>query len=128
MEVSQARQDVKEAKDMGLDAFALNIISTEWWSTDTIRWLFEAAQQVEFKLFFSFDMNHFSHPSQFIPLLKQYCDHNAYFMYNDLPFVSACCFFSSHRLCIIPKELSRVFLFPLFPGSLVILETKTQWF
>lgn len=104
MEASQARQDVEQAKSMGLDAFALNIISTEWWSTNTISWIFEAAQEFEFKLFFSFDMNHFSHPSQFIPLLKEYCFHNAYFLYRDLPFVSACCHISfrvSYRL--IPK-------------------------
>jgi len=90
MEAWQAKVDVKHAKAMGLDAFVLNIISTEWWSTDTIRWLFEAAGEFNFKLLFSFDMNHFSHPSQFIPLLKQYCFHEAYFLYNGLPFVSAC--------------------------------------
>lgn len=93
MEASQAKQDVEEAKAMGLDAFALNIISTDWWSTDTTRWLFEAARESEFKLFFSFDMNHFSHPSQFIPLLKQYCHDDAYFFYKELPFVSACYLF-----------------------------------
>lgn len=98
MEASQARLDVEQAKAMGLDAFALNIISTDWWSTDTIRWLFDAAQELNFKLFFSLDMNHFSHPSQFIPLLKQYCINDAYFLYHDLPFVSAYCFSSFHLL------------------------------
>lgn len=89
MEAHQARLDVEQAKAVGLDAFALNIISTEWWSTDTLRWLFEAAREMDFKLFFSFDMNHFSHPSQFLPLLKQYHEHSAYFRYRELPFVSA---------------------------------------
>jgi hypothetical protein len=88
MEASQAVTDVTQAQAMGFDAFALNVISTESWCTDSISYLFQAAAAIGFMLFFSFDMINFSEPSQFIPLLQQYVGNSAYYKYNGLPFVS----------------------------------------
>jgi glucan endo-1,3-alpha-glucosidase len=73
---------------MGFDAFALNIISTDQWSTDAIKFLFQAAITIGFSLFFSFDMINFFSPSQFLPLIQQYATSPAYYKYNSLPFVS----------------------------------------
>ena len=84
----EAAIDVKQAQAMGLDAFALNVISTDSWSMNAIAYLFEAAAGIGFHLFFSFDMTHFTDPLQFIPLLKMYTGGPAYYHYNSLPFVS----------------------------------------
>lgn len=90
MTPAEAVTDVTQAKAMGFDAFALNIISTEQWSTASIGFLFQAAAAIGFHLFFSFDMLHFTSPSQFFPLLQQYASSPAYYKYNNLPFVSMC--------------------------------------
>lgn len=63
-------------------------MSTEGWSTAAVSALFSAAAGTEFKLFFSFDMTHFSNPSDFIPILKQYAGNNNYYSYSGKPFVS----------------------------------------
>lgn len=84
----QAAIDVHQAQAMGFDAFALNVISTDDWSLNAISYLFQAAAAVGFHLFFSFDMTHFSHPSQFIWLLQMYLGNSAYYHYDALPFVS----------------------------------------
>ena len=86
--LEQAVTDVTQAKAMGFDAFALNVISTDWWSTGAIAFLFQAAAIIGFHLFFSFDMINFSEPSQFLPLLEQYLSNPSYYKYNSLPFVS----------------------------------------
>lgn len=88
-----AKTDITNAIAMGLDAFALNLLGTETWSTDAVGDLFNATQGTNFKLFFSFDMTHFTSPSQFIPLLEQYVNHPNYYQYRSssngsLPFVS----------------------------------------
>ena len=84
----QAATDIQEAKAAGLDAFALNVMSTEWWSTNAIQYLFDAAFTSNFKLFFSFDMTHFNDPSQFTNLLKEYADNHTYYTHNDAAMVS----------------------------------------
>lgn len=88
MTQAEAVTDVTQAKAMGFDAFALNVISTDTWSTAAIGYLFQAAAAIGFHLFFSFDMLHFTSPSQFFPLLQQYASSSAYYKYNSLPFVS----------------------------------------
>jgi len=85
---SQAYIDVSQAKAMGFDAFALNVISTESWSANAIAYLFQAAAAIGFHLFFSFDMTYFTDSSQFIWLLQMYVGNPAYYYYNSLPFVS----------------------------------------
>jgi len=89
MTAAEAIKDVQDAKALGVDAFALNIQSvTESWSIDAVDMLFSAANANDFKLFFSFDMNYFSSPSQFLSYLVGYFDNKAYYMHDNLPFVS----------------------------------------
>jgi glucan endo-1,3-alpha-glucosidase len=87
--VSQALVDVTQAKDMGLDAFALNVQQPNAsWSAASIEFLFEAAAQTGFRLFFSMDMAVIPAPATFVPLFKQYQAHSAYYRYNGRPFLS----------------------------------------
>ncbi|CAF3482461.1 unnamed protein product [Adineta steineri] len=89
MQPWQAVIDVQEAQSVGIDAFALNVASTDTWSTNAIQYLFDAAAQYNnFKLFFSFDMIHFTHPSQFLGLIEQWHNHQSYYSHNGHPFVS----------------------------------------
>lgn len=44
--IDQATKDVTQAKAMGFDAFALNVISTDQWSMATIALLFQAAAAI----------------------------------------------------------------------------------
>lgn len=83
---------------MGIDAFALNLISTQDWSLNAIGCLFEAASKSSLKLFFSFDMCHFQNPEQFLGLLQQYHQHPSYYGYESRPFV---CEFRSFWLSLI---------------------------
>jgi len=49
-------QDIKDAKNIGLDGFALNYDQFDWWSNDTIDFMFDHADDLgDFGLFFSFD-------------------------------------------------------------------------
>jgi len=88
MSQSQAVLDVTQAKALGFDAFALNVISMDSWSTSAISFLFQAALTIGFHLFFSFDMTHFNKASDMFPLIQQYMSNNAYYKKNGLPFVS----------------------------------------
>lgn len=63
-------------------------MSLEAWSTEAVDSLFTAAEGTNFKLFFSFDMSHFTDPAQFLPILKQYVNHDGYYLYDSKPFVS----------------------------------------
>lgn len=61
-DVNQWKQDMQQAKDMGVDAFALNWMppncrSNLQWQEDRIDDAFQAAEEVGFKLVHSFDMS-----------------------------------------------------------------------
>lgn len=89
MTAAEAVQDVQQTQAMGLDAFALNVQTTDSWCTTSVGYLFSAAQAAGFKLFFSADMSSFSDPSTFIiTYLKPYYSNSAYYQYKGLPFVS----------------------------------------
>ncbi|KAI0759582.1 glycoside hydrolase [Trametes elegans] len=85
----EAVKDVQDAKQLGLDAFALNVqeVSASW-ATDAIQLLFSAAESNGFKLFFSFDMAVLDQPSTFLPLFRQYQSSSAYYRHDGRPFVS----------------------------------------
>ena len=85
---------MSQAQAVGFDAFALNIISMDSWSTDAIATLFQAAALIGFSLFFSFDMINLSDPSEFIWLIQQYASNPAYYHHDGQPFVSMCSFSS----------------------------------
>lgn len=81
--------DVSQAQALGVDAFVLNVGSaTEAWAIEAVAALFIAAESLGFKLFFSFDMTWFTDPSQFMPMLLQYIENDAYYMHNGLRVVS----------------------------------------
>ena len=87
--LDEALQDVTDAQQMSLDAFALNVQQPSAdWSNASISWLFEAANQKGFKLFFSFDMTTINSPSDFLPLFNQYVGNAAYYQHENRPFVS----------------------------------------
>ncbi|KAK8157800.1 glycoside hydrolase [Phyllosticta citrichinensis] len=87
--VDQARSDVQQAKAVGFDAFALNVQNVvDSWSLDSIQWLFDAAFENDFRLFFSFDMAIVTNVTTFLPLFKQYQGNESYYHHKDLPFVS----------------------------------------
>lgn len=96
MTTAEAIIDIQQAQAMGLDALALNVVSRDSWSNTSISYLFSAANAAGFKVFFSFDMNAFASPTDFIPLLTQYYYNDAYFRHNDLPFVST--FYGGNRV------------------------------
>ena len=55
---------------------------------------FSVAEQLGFKLFFSFDMTWFTSPDQFLDYLVAYMSSSAYYLHDGLPFVSTfnvCC-------------------------------------
>ncbi|KAK4034688.1 glycoside hydrolase [Parachaetomium inaequale] len=87
--ISQALDDVSQAQSLGLDAFALNVQQPDaWWTRASLAFLFDAASQVGFKLFFSMDMAVIPSPSACSPLLAEYASHPAYYRYQDRPFLS----------------------------------------
>ncbi|KAF2736976.1 hypothetical protein EJ04DRAFT_489009 [Polyplosphaeria fusca] len=84
------RQDIVDAKALGLDAFALNINSLQPWATGTVDHLFNNADELDFSLFFSFDMapGYFTSPDQFSSYLQPYLSRPSYFKHKSQPLVS----------------------------------------
>ncbi|KAK8035256.1 Glucan endo-alpha-glucosidase Agn1 [Apiospora rasikravindrae] len=88
---NHAVQDVIDAKNMGIAAFALNIGQpSAGWATDAMSQLFKAAKNNGFKLFFSMDLAQTKDAYAYSDLLKQYAGHDAYYRAgpNKLPFLS----------------------------------------
>ncbi|KAJ2903532.1 hypothetical protein MKZ38_009754 [Zalerion maritima] len=87
---AHCQQDVQDALDLGLDAFALNFDQFASWSNATVDYLFDAADDLGFGLFFSFDMSgdYFSDPSEYAAYLLQYTSRGSYFLYSGTPLVS----------------------------------------
>ncbi|KAL1617546.1 hypothetical protein SLS56_010949 [Neofusicoccum ribis] len=89
--VDQARADVRDAKALGVDAFALNIQNVvDSWALDAIKYLFQAASENDFGLFFSFDMAVLNEqdPGSFLPVFEQYAVNENYYKFENKPFVS----------------------------------------
>ncbi|KAL1597261.1 hypothetical protein SLS60_008845 [Paraconiothyrium brasiliense] len=84
------KKDVQDAMDLGLDAFALNINSLESWATGTVERLFKNADDLGFKLFFSFDfgVNNFGDPSQVVDYLKPFLSRPSYYALNGKQLVT----------------------------------------
>lgn len=62
--------------------------TTDDWAVENVQNLFDAANDNDFKLFFSFDMNWFTDPSDFIPLFLEYASDPAYYHHDGRPFTS----------------------------------------
>ncbi len=86
---AHCQTDIQDAMALGADAFALNLnTDTASWATDTVTSLFNWAETLGFKLFFSFDMTGFTNPDQFTSYLLSYVTSSAYYKYDGLPLVS----------------------------------------
>ncbi|KAF2640091.1 hypothetical protein P280DRAFT_490471 [Massarina eburnea CBS 473.64] len=89
---AHTKQDIVDAKALGIDAFALNINKLESWATNTVDHLFKNADYLGFGLFFSFDMaegaGYFTSPDQFQSYLKPFLARKSYFKYNGKALVS----------------------------------------
>jgi glucan endo-1,3-alpha-glucosidase len=84
-------QDIDDAKKLGLDGFAMNIDTIDWWSNDTVNSLFkEADRRGDFKLFFSFDhgAGFPKGPPQYVNYLAKYITRPSYFYFKGKPLVS----------------------------------------
>ena len=89
MSAEQAIVDVQQAKAINIDAFALNVQNTvDPWAVDSIRFIFDAATNNDFKLFFSFDMAARSEVSYFLDTFVRYSTSPAYYRHNILPVIS----------------------------------------
>ena len=66
----------------------LNKDSLDDWASNTTAHLFDQADASGFGLFFSFDHNHFTNPSDYTEFLKPYLARPSYFKYNGKPLVS----------------------------------------
>ncbi|TFB02978.1 Glucan endo-1,3-alpha-glucosidase agn1 [Trichoderma ghanense] len=86
----EAVKDVKDAKAVGFDAFALNTHDiTSSWALNALQYLFDAADQNGFKLFISFDMSWRTiTPSQIPSFLLNYISRPSYYTIAGRPFVS----------------------------------------
>jgi glucan endo-1,3-alpha-glucosidase len=86
------RQDIIDAKALGLDGFAMNYDQFAYWSNDTVDFLFNNAEALGgFKLFFSFDhaAKHFPNgPTQYADYLAKYITRPSYLYFNGKPLVS----------------------------------------
>ncbi|KAL7821817.1 glycoside hydrolase family 71 protein [Trichoderma gracile] len=90
MTPDEAVKDVKDAKAVGFDAFALNTHDiTSSWALNALQYLFDAADQNGFKLFISFDMSWRTiTPSQIPSFLLNYISRPSYYTIAGRPFVS----------------------------------------
>ncbi|KAJ9150800.1 Glycoside hydrolase family 71 protein [Pleurostoma richardsiae] len=83
-------QDIVDAQGLGIDAFALNFDQFASWSNTTVDNLFNNAEALGFKLFFSFDMStgYFNDPNQYASYLMQYISRSSYYTYDEKPLVT----------------------------------------
>ncbi|KAF2091346.1 glycoside hydrolase family 71 protein [Saccharata proteae CBS 121410] len=88
--MDRATTDITDGANLGIDAFAINVQNTTAeYAVNTIEWMFEAAKtNGNIKLFFSMDFAFSETIDNFMDLIQKYYDHDAYYKYNDLPFVS----------------------------------------
>ncbi|KAK7398174.1 hypothetical protein QQX98_012457 [Neonectria punicea] len=78
------RKDILDAQNLGIDAFAINFDQYAWWSNGTVDRLFDNADELGFKIFFSFDMSgsYFSSPDQYAAYLDDHLSRESYYTYN----------------------------------------------
>ncbi|KAJ8068521.1 hypothetical protein OCU04_004071 [Sclerotinia nivalis] len=87
---SNWESDIALAQDAHIDAFALNIAYGDATVSTSLEYAFAAANNLGFKLFFSFDYaGNGAWPSQDVTaLLIDYASDSAYYLYDGKPFVS----------------------------------------
>ncbi|KAK1144216.1 hypothetical protein N8T08_005629 [Aspergillus melleus] len=88
--VADWKVDMKLAKDIGIDAFALNCASIDWYTPKQLANAYEAASQVDFKVFISFDFVYWNNgdTAKITPYMQNYSSHSAQLQYNGAALVS----------------------------------------
>lgn len=82
-------KDINLAKSSGIDAFVLNVASTDSNTSPQVANAFSAAEKASFKLFFSFDYAASAWSASAVSTyLNKYKSSSAYFLYKGEPFVS----------------------------------------
>ncbi|CAM1502598.1 Fc.00g073740.m01.CDS01 [Cosmosporella sp. VM-42] len=84
------QKDIADAQSLGIDAFAINFDQFADWSNATVDRLFDNADDLGFKIFFSFDMNpgYFSDPQQYAEYFQKYMGRPSYYAYDGKPLLS----------------------------------------
>lgn len=88
MVVAGFNQLSQVAKTAGIDAFVLNMASTDRDLSVTVAYAFVAAEKVGFKCLLSFDYASGWEKSLVLSYINLYKDHVAYFIYKGKPLVS----------------------------------------
>lgn len=84
-------QDMRVAQDAYIDGFAINI-GTDPTNDLQLKLIYEAAQETDFKIFISFDMNYYSYPDSSKDILSrtlEYSKQPAQFKYKGRVFLSS---------------------------------------
>ncbi|KAL2864529.1 glycoside hydrolase family 71 protein [Aspergillus lucknowensis] len=83
-------EDMELAKDIGIDAFALNCASIDSYTDEQLAFAYEAAAQVDFKVFISFDFAYWSNgdTARITSIMQNYTTHPGQFQYNGAALVS----------------------------------------
>lgn len=78
------------AKEIGIDAFALNCAKIDSYTPTQLAKAYEAASQVDFKVFISFDFSYWSNgdTAQITEYMQKYSSHPAQLQYNGAALVS----------------------------------------
>ncbi|KAE8151799.1 glycoside hydrolase [Aspergillus avenaceus] len=83
-------EDMKTAQEIGIDGFALNCASIDKYTPTQLALAYQAAEQVNFKVFISFDFAYWSNgdTEKITAYMKQYANHPAQMQYNGGALVS----------------------------------------
>ncbi|KAI1758810.1 glycoside hydrolase family 71 protein [Hypoxylon sp. FL1150] len=85
----QWRTDITQAQSAGIDGFALNVGSADWWNAQQLQLAYDTAASNSFSLFLSFDMGATSWTiDQVVSLVNQFKDASSQLKVNGKPFVS----------------------------------------
>ncbi|KAL4912482.1 glycoside hydrolase [Aspergillus aurantiobrunneus] len=89
-EVKDWIQDMELAKEIGIDAFALNCASIDSYTDEQLAYAYKAAEEVDFKVFISFDFAYWSNgdTARITSIMQNYSSHPGQFQYNGAALVS----------------------------------------
>lgn len=84
------KEDMTTAQSIGIDAFALNCASIDSYTPTQLALAYEAAEQVNFKVFISFDFAYWTNgdTEKITEYMKQYAGHPAQMQYKGAAIVS----------------------------------------
>ncbi|KAJ5478790.1 hypothetical protein N7530_004299 [Penicillium desertorum] len=84
------KEDMTTAQSIGIDAFALNCASIDSYTPTQLALAYEAAEQVNFKVFISFDFAYWTNgdTEKITEYMKQYAGHPAQMQYKGAAVVS----------------------------------------